>query len=467
MDATCDLKPDCRHLPKNSPVALIAKYGGPVPRYTSDPTAAQFTAEVTETDHRAWLAALDSRSPVSLYIHIPFCDRLCWYCGCHTGVVHRRGPIADYVQTLVGEIQITSEALPGNVRASGLHFGGGTPNMIAPDDLRTIVGALRQRFDFAAPFDFAVELDPRVLTDEWIDAAVELGLTRTSLGVQDLDPKVQRTVNRVQPYSQVEWAVKRLREVGVGSINLDLMYGLPHQSVSTVIETLDQILALAPERIALFGYAHVPWMKAHQKLLPELQLPDAMERFDQQSAASERLKAVGYVRIGLDHFAKPGDELARASRNGRLRRNFQGYTADRACSLLGFGASSISSLPEGYVQNAARTPEWRKCIEEGRLASARGLVVTPEGKIRGAIIERLMCDMHVDMAHTCSAHSWPLPSFAPELLRLREMEADGLVTRRGTQIEVTNRGRPFVRAIAAIFDAQGNSVEPGRHAPSV
>ncbi len=467
MDATCDLKPDCRHLPKNRPVALIAKYGGPVPRYTSYPTAAQFTAAVTDVDHRTLLAALDPRSPVSLYVHIPFCDRLCWYCGCHTGVAHRRGPIVDYVQTLVREIQIASEALPDNARASGLHFGGGTPNVIAPDDLRAIVCALRRRFDFTDPFDFAVELDPRVLTNEWIDAAVELGLTRASLGVQDLNPRVQRTINRVQPYPQVEWAVMRLREAGVGSINLDLMYGLPHQSASTVLSTVDQILALSPERIALFGYAHVPWMKPNQKLLPELDLPNAIERFDQQSAAAERLESVGYIRIGLDHFARPGDDLAGAARKGQLRRNFQGYTADRASSLLGFGASSISSLPQGYLQNAARIPEWKKLVDEDRLATARGLILGPDDRVRGAIIERLMCDMQVDVARVCSAHGWPLPSFAAELSRLREMEADGLITRRGAHIAVTNLGRPFVRVVAAAFDPRSHSIEPGRHAASI
>ena len=225
-----------------------------------------------------------------------------------------------------------------------------TPNAIAPDDLRAIVGALGECFAFAARLDFAAELDPRVLTGEWVEAAVELGLNRASLGVQDLDPRVQSAINRIQPYAQVERAVRRLQRAGIGSINLDLMYGLPCQSVATILETIDQILALAPERIALFGYAHVPWMKAHQKLLPEGDLPDAVERFDQQQAAAERLESAGYARIGLDHFARPEDELAKAERSGRLRRNFQGYTADRASSLLGFGASSISALAQAMCR---------------------------------------------------------------------------------------------------------------------
>jgi oxygen-independent coproporphyrinogen-3 oxidase len=467
MQMTCTIKPKCRHLARLPQADLIARYGGPAPRYTSYPTAAQFTAEVGEIDHRAWLSRLDARDPLSLYVHIPFCHRLCWYCGCHTGVVHRRGPIADYVGALVREIEIVARILPQGAQAAALHFGGGTPNAIAPDDLRAIVGALGECFAFAARLDFAAELDPRVLTGEWVEGAVELGLNRASLGVQDLDPRVQSAINRIQPYAQVERAVRRLQRAGIGSINLDLMYGLPCQSVATILETIDQILALAPERIALFGYAHVPWMKAHQKLLPEGDLPDAVERFDQQQAAAERLESAGYARIGLDHFARPEDELAKAERSGRLRRNFQGYTADRASSLLGFGASSISALAQGYVQNAARTPEWRRAIAAGGLAIARGLVVKRDDRLRGAIIERLMCDMRVDVARLCAAHGRPPSSFAPELSRLDQMEADGLVERHGAHIEVTSRGRPFVRAIAAAFDAQSNALAGGRHTPSI
>ena len=467
IDNAVALDPDRRPSALTRTTALIAKYGGRVPRYTSYPTAAQFTPAVAEDDHRTWLAALDPRSAASLYLHIPFCDRLCWYCGCHTAVVHQRGPVADYVRTLVREIEIIGQALPENPRASALHFGGGTPNMIAPDDLRAIVGALRERFTFTIPFEFAVELDPRILTSEWVDAAADLGLSRASLGVQDLNAQVQRAINRLQPYAQIEWAVTRLRQAGIGSINLDLMYGLPHQSVATIVATLDQVLALSPERIALFGYAHVPWMKAHQRLLPEASLPDAVERFDQQIAAAERLGKAGYVRIGLDHFARQEDELAKAGRNGLLRRNFQGYTSDRAASLLGFGASSISAMPQGYAQNAARVPEWRQRVNAGRLATARGLVVGPDDRVRGEIIERLMCDMRVDVAGVCAAHHRSPSQFAAELLRLAEMEADGLVKRAGARIEVTGDGRPFVRTIAAVFDAQSRSNETGRHAPSI
>jgi oxygen-independent coproporphyrinogen-3 oxidase len=464
MDETCALKPDCPRLPTSPPTALIAKYGVRVPRYTSYPSAAQFTADITEADQRAWLGSLEADAAVSLYVHVPFCDRLCWYCGCHTGVVHRRSPIEDYVRTLRREIGLVRAALPARLAASALHFGGGTPNMLSPQDLRSIIGELRATFAFGNPFEMAAELDPRILTNEWIEAAAELGLSRASLGVQDLDADVQAAINRRQPFAQVEWAVQRLRAAGVGSINLDLMYGLPKQNVVSVLATIEEILTLAPERIALFGYAHVPWMKPHQKLLPEAELPDAGERYDQQDAAAERLAKAGYVRIGLDHFAKPGDDLAVALRRGALRRNFQGYTADRARTVLGLGASSISAFADGYAQNAARIPQWKEAVEAGRLATARGLAVGAHERLRGAIIERLMCDLEVDIARLCAAAGKPLSAFAPELFRLREMETDGLVRRQGARIEVTAAGRPFIRTIASVFDPHS---QPARHVAAV
>jgi oxygen-independent coproporphyrinogen-3 oxidase len=464
MDQTCDLKPECPRLPKRPPAALVAKYGVRVPRYTSYPSAAQFTADVVESDHRAWLGSLDSRALVSLYVHIPFCDRLCWYCGCHTSVVHRRSPVEDYVETLRREIRLVRAALPARLTATALHFGGGTPNMLSPEDLQGLVEELRATFEFDDTFELAAELDPRILTSEWIDNAAQLGLNRASLGVQDLDPDVQAAINRRQPFAQIDWAVQRLRRAGAASINLDLMYGLPKQTTASVLATLEQILVLAPERIALFGYAHVPWMKPHQKLLPEAELPDADARYDQQNAAAERLEKAGYVRIGLDHFAKPNDDLAVALRRGALRRNFQGYTSDRAGTLLGFGASSISAFPQGYVQNAARVPQWKESIETGRLATARGLAVGPHERLRGAIIERLMCDFEVDIARLCAAAGKPLSTFAPELFRLREMESDGLLRRRGARIEVTAAGRPFIRTIASTFDPHS---QPSRHVAAV
>lgn len=434
-------------------LALIGKYDARVPRYTSYPTAVQFGPGVTETDHRAWLGALPHGRPVSLYVHVPFCRTLCWYCGCHTAAVNRRGPLADYLETLVREVGLVGEALPGRLRAGGLHLGGGTPNLLTPDDLARLIAALGEAFVLGDDLEFAAEIDPRVLTPEWVDAAAALGLDRASLGVQDLDPAVQAAINRHQPYALVEAAAMRLRSAGIGSLNFDLIYGLPRQTVAGLRATIDQVLRLEPDRVALFGYAHVPWMKPHQKLIAEADLPDAVERFAQQGAAAEELERAGYVRIGLDHFARPGDTLATALQAGRVRRNFQGYTSEAPEHVIGFGPSAISSLAQGFAQNAAAVPAWRERIRAGRLATVRGVEIDEEDRFRGDIIARIMCGLAVDLAETCLDHGRPLGALADEIEALDAMAADGLVAWTGeARLAVTGRGRPFVRAVCAVFD---------------
>lgn len=468
VPTTCDLKRDCPRFPPDRVERLVAKYGERrVPRYTSYPTAAQFQPGLADAQHRDWLAGLDPARPVSLYVHVPFCDRLCWYCGCHTTVVHQRGPIADYVETLLAEIELLAAALPCRLPVGGLHFGGGTPNALAPQDLGAIVGALRSRFDIRPDAEIAAELDPRVLTPAFIQTAARLGFNRASLGVQELDPQVQAAINRLQPLSVVSWAVEALRSAGIGAINLDVMYGLPHQSAEGLARTLDAVLALAPDRLALFGYAHVPWMKPQQKLMPETALPDARERHRQQVAAAERLERSAYVRIGLDHYARKGDSLAAAAASGSMRRTFQGYTADEACTILGLGASSISTLPRGFVQNAARVPDWRERVSRGQLPATRGIALSAEDRVRAALIERLLCDLRVDVADIAAAHGAAASDFAPELFRLREFEADGLVKREGTRITITRLGRPFARVVAAVFDTRSDMSDTARHARAI
>ncbi len=377
---------------------LIAKYDGRAPRYTSYPTAVQFTPQVTADTYRGWLAELPASDPVSLYLHIPFCARLCWYCGCNTRAVNSHQPIGDYVQLMLSELAMLQGALPGRLKADAIHLGGGTPNMLTPDELTAILGGLRDVFELNPAAEIAAELDPAVLTRDWVRAAAFLGLNRASLGVQNLDKQVQQAVNRRETFDEIAARVGWLREAGVRSINLDLMYGLPHQNVENTLTTLDAVLGLRPERLALFGYAHVPWMKAHQQLIHEAALPGPAERLDQSEAAAERLLSDGYVRIGLDHFAVPEDELAVAAQEGRLHRNFQGYTADAALTLLGLGASAIGSLPQGYVQNVSQELGWRAAVSAHDLPIARGVPVTREDRFRGDIIERLMCDLQVDLA---------------------------------------------------------------------
>lgn len=432
---------------------LIAKYDGAAPRYTSYPTAVQFTPAVDAATYRRWLSELPVAEPVSLYLHIPFCARLCWYCGCNTRAVNRPEPLGEYVQLLLREAEMLREALPGRLAARAIHLGGGTPNMLSAQELGSIFGALRGMFDTTADLEVAAELDPAVLTRDWVNAAASHGLNRASLGVQNLAPEVQQAVNRAERFEEIERCVSWLREAGVGSINLDLMYGLPHQTTANTLATVDQILTLRPERIALFGYAHVPWMKAHQQLIDEGALPGPAERLDQSEAAAERLQAEGYLRIGLDHFAAPDDELAIAHAERRLHRNFQGYTTDAASTLLGLGASAIGRTPAGYVQNQAQELAWRKALQAGDLPVARGVALTDEDRLNAEVIERLMCDLEVDLEQVSVRHGRSVRDLAAGKERLAPFVADGLVRVEGQRVTITEAGRLLVRSICTAFDA--------------
>lgn len=434
------------------PAQLIAKYDGRAPRYTSYPTAVQFSDAVDARTYRSWLWNLPLDQAVSLYLHIPFCSRLCWYCGCNTRGVTRHQPIADYVTLLVREIGMLREALPARMLASAVHFGGGTPNMLEPAELLAIFKALDDTFERAPEAEIAAELDPAVLTREWVAAATALGLNRASLGVQNLDPRVQQAVNRPETLDEIARCLGWLRDAGVASINLDLMYGLPHQTVENTLTTLEGVLALRPERLALFGYAHVPWMKTHQKLIHEAALPGPAERLAQSEAAAEYLAGRGYVAIGLDHFALPTDPLAVAAQDGRLHRNFQGYTTDGAATLLGLGASAIGALPQGFVQNASQEMDWRAAVGRGELPIARGVSVTEEDRFRGEIIERLMCDLRVDLKTICARHARPFGELWPERQRLVDFALDGLIILENGVITITPAGQPLVRSVCAVFD---------------
>ncbi|MDO1558597.1 oxygen-independent coproporphyrinogen III oxidase [Brevundimonas sp. 2R-24] len=442
--------------------ALVRRYDVNAPRYTSYPTAAQFSAAVGPAEWSAWLARTRGDQPVSLYVHLPFCKRLCWYCGCNTRAVNRREVISSYLDLLLAEADLVVDAAGGPLRVETLHLGGGTPNMLTPNELDGLIAGLRQRFDMTSLTEFAAELDPEVLTPEWIAAAGELGLTRASLGVQDLSPDVQAAVNRPESFESIAAAAKALRQAGVTSLNLDVMYGLPLQGVDQVLATLTQVATLRPERIALFGYAHVPWMKPHQKLIKDAHLPGPRARFAQSRAAEAFLIEAGYEAIGLDHFALPHDGMAIAHHSGRLRRNFQGYTTDLAETLVGLGASSISRTPDGYAQNATLERDWRAAIQSRRLATARGVALSDEDALLADIIERLMCEFAVDLGAVYAKHGRPYPANA-SAPNLSEFESDGLVTRRGDLVTVTDRGRPFVRAVCAAFDPKLET-SPGRHA---
>lgn len=431
---------------------LVAKYDGRAPRYTSYPTALQFSPDVDEAAYRGWLAALPADEAVSLYLHIPFCARLCWYCGCNTRAVNRPEPIAEYVELLRREMALLGEALPGRLPVRTIHFGGGSPNMLSVAGLEQLFAGLGEVFDLAPDCEVAAELDPTTLSQAWVEAAAGHGLNRASLGVQNLDPAVQAAINREESFDQIARGVGWLRDAGVRSINLDLMYGLPHQTTANTLDTVDAVLSLRPERIALFGYAHVPWMKAHQQLIDEGALPWPGARLDQAEAAAARLAEAGYVRIGLDHFARADDSMAVALEDGALRRNFQGYTTDAASTLLGLGASAIGHLPQGFIQNTAAEVAWRAAVAAGRLPVARGVAVSAEDRFRGEIIERLMCDLAVDLDAVCARHGRDASELADAITRLTPFIGDGLARLDGRRLEVVGHGRLVVRSICAAFD---------------
>lgn len=421
------------------------------PRYTSYPTAVQFGRQVDAATYAAWLAELPAPAPVSLYLHVPFCAELCLYCGCNTAVVRRYGPVEAYVELLKREIAAVS-AIAGGRTIAHLHWGGGTPTMLSLPDFGKLMDLLRRKFSFAADAEIAIEIDPRRVTQAHAAALAEQGITRASLGVQDFDERVQRAVGRVQTFEQTKRVVEWLREAGAAGINLDLMYGLPYQTVATLTKTIARAVELDADRIALFGYAHVPWMKRHQRLIPEAALPGTELRFAQSRAAAELLTGAGYVPIGLDHFAKRDDLLARRQREGRLHRNFQGYTTDDSEIVIGFGVSAIGSLPQGYVQNSASGVAYRAAIGAGMLATSRGVALTAEDRLRRDVISGLMCDLRVDLAEICATHGIAIGHFATEFARLDEFAAEGLVERAGAHVRLPEHARPFVRVICAAFD---------------
>ena len=437
-----------------------------VPRYTSYPTAPHFKPEFPERTVRDWLGRLSPCDPVSLYLHVPFCRQMCWYCGCNMKLAAKYAPVASYVETLATEVAQTSAALPARMAVSHLHWGGGTPTALEPADLARIMGDVDRRFDVAEGAELAIESDPRTLTAEMAETIGALGFTRASFGVQEFDPRVQVAINRVQPPEMVAEAVGRLRRAGVRDMNFDLIYGLPHQTVETLVRTVRLAADMGPGRIALFGYAHVPWMAKNQRMIPEEALPGGPERAAQAEAAAEELQALGYVAIGLDHFALPEDSMAVAAREGRLRRNFQGYTTDRAETLLPFGATSIGKCPSGYWQNIAETGAWSRAVMEGRLPVAKGVGFEGDDRLRGWAIERLMCDGFVDLAEGARRFGAPADWAAEPLSRLAELAADGLVEIRADRVTLVPRARALARVAAAAFDAYLGRSE-ARHSVAV
>jgi oxygen-independent coproporphyrinogen-3 oxidase len=446
---------------------ILARYADrPLPRYTSYPTAPHFGAEVNADVYRAWLGALSPDTETSLYLHVPFCRSMCWYCGCHTTITARDEPIARYLAALHQEIRLVADAIPGKLSARHVHFGGGTPTLMQPDQFIALMDVLRDCFLIESGSEVAIEIDPRTLEPEMIEALAAGGVTRASLGVQSFDPVVQKAINRIQSREQTAAATEGLRAAGIRAVNFDLIYGLPHQSIASCLETVKQAVALAPDRFAVFGYAHVPDFKRHQRKIEETALPGGSERHAQAEAIADALVAAGYVRVGLDHFARPGDSLAQALSSGTLHRNFQGYTTDACDSLLGFGASSIGRLPQGYVQNAVLIGDYQRRIADGALAASKGRACAPEDRLRAAVIERIMCDYRVDLGEVCARFGADPDALADKASGLDGLIADGIARRERNVIMLDDRARPLVRVLAAAFDEYLGRA-PARHSRAV
>jgi oxygen-independent coproporphyrinogen-3 oxidase len=427
-----------------------------VPRYTSYPTAAEFSPDIGPAAHAASLreAASAGEAPLSLYVHLPFCRSICHFCGCHALAARTPERIARYLGALRREMALVSEALGGRRLVAELHFGGGSPSLLPIDDFVGVMRDLRSWFPFDDDVAISLEADPRTVDREKLVGYRQQGVGRLSFGFQDLDWDVQRAIGRHQSEETSRGAYALAREIGFEGINIDLCYGLPAQTEATFARTIDQVIALRPDRIALFGYAHVPWHKPKQKLIVASTLPDVDTRLRLVAHAHATLTRAGYLPIGFDHFALPGDPLAVAARAGRLHRNFQGYTTTRTDALVGLGLSAISDLPGGYAQNARALGDYQDALDEGRLPTERGAVRTPDDRLRGDLIRRLMCSFRIDRAEVERAYGIDFAAaFAPELQALAGLETQGLVTVSDAAIELTARGRLFVRNVAVVFDA--------------
>jgi oxygen-independent coproporphyrinogen-3 oxidase len=415
----------------------------PVPRYTSFPTAAEFTDDVDAHDMEAALAAVGHDTPISLYLHIPYCREICWYCGCNTGAANRGARLDAYLQRLGEEIDLVAAHLGGRGRVARIAWGGGSPNALAPDAFDRLNDRLLDAFDGVGAVG-SIEVDPRGFDRAWAASIARNHIGRVSLGVQTFAPHIQAAIGRIQPEADIADTVHLLRAAGVDSINFDLMYGLPGQSTADLIDSLNRAIAMSPDRLAVFGYAHVPHLLPRQRRIDASALPSPRDRFVQAGIAHDLLSAAGYQPIGFDHFARPGDAIAIAAREGRLRRNFQGFTEDSSDSLIGLGASAISAFPDRLLQNEKNTGRYHLKVGNGRFAAARGVRRSPLDARIGNAIEQLLCNGHADLSGIPTT-----PATEATLERFRTL---GLLDRDGNTLSLAPDGLPYARSIAATLD---------------
>jgi oxygen-independent coproporphyrinogen III oxidase len=445
------------------PDELLRKYNRPGPRYTSYPPAPSWTDDFGRADlEAAFSGAETAGSDVSIYVHIPFCESLCLFCACNVVIQKDHSAAVDYLETLRREIAALSRFVSRKRHVVQLHWGGGTPTYLAPRQMEELFAALSAAFDFAPDAEMGVEIDPRVTTPQHLETLRKLGFNRLSMGIQDFHAKVQQTIHRVQPYEMTREAIATARSLGFTSINVDLIYGLPRQTAERFGETVERIIGLDPDRIALFSYAHVPWLKKQQGSFASL-LPPDHEKFGIFREALTRFLGAGYVYIGMDHFARPEDELAHAQRNRTLHRNFQGYSTKAGADLYGLGVSAISRIGLSYAQNFRDVPRYRQSVESAGLATMRGYRLTDEDRIRGAVISRLLCHAVVKKEEINREFGIEFDRyFAGELESLHELERDALVRISSEEIAITPRGRIFMRNVAMTFDSYLRQTEGDR-----
>ncbi len=434
-----------------SQLAKLGLFDAKVPRYTSYPTAPHFSNDVGSARFAEWIGKIEPGRPVSLYVHVPFCRRLCWFCACRTQGTQSDAPVQAYLRTLLDELDLIAAALPEGVTLSRLHWGGGTPTLLAPDMMTKLATRIQEITPFAEGAEFSVEIDPNEIDEARLDALAAAGMNRASIGIQDFDEQIQNTIGRIQSYDVTRDAIEMIRARGIQSLNADILYGLPHQTRERMTESVQKLLSLNPDRVALYGYAHVPWMARRQALIPSDHLPTPEERLGLYETARRLFLWDGFEEIGIDHFAAPSDGLAIALKEGRLRRNFQGYTDDSSDVLIGVGASAISRFPQGYAQNAPGTSAHTTAIHDGAFSTARGHAFKDEDIVRARMIEALMCDFRISRPEILNDHdvteTWLDSLFAnvaEQFPNMVDVGENGLF--------IPAKARALTRMIARAFD---------------
>lgn len=435
----------------SEPTPAVLSSNKQLPRYTSYPTAPHFS-ELSPDEYNSWLKNISPEESISLYLHVPYCKKLCWFCGCHTKITEKYEPVSHYTSLLMKEMGLLSKHIGRKQRVSHVHWGGGSPSYMKPMDFSASMAELHKQFDIPSDASMAIEIDPRNVSEANVAAYALSGINRVSIGVQDFDAEVQKAINRIQPYHVVMDLVAQCRNYGINDINFDLIYGLPKQTEESLQRTMELTVTLKPNRISLFGYAHVPWKKKNIRLIDVESLPNEKQRIKLFNIARKILLDAGYISIGLDHFALKDDSMSKALANNTLHRNFQGYTTDGATTLLGLGASAIGNLREGYAQNTLSIEAYDAAINSGNLPIARGFILSEDDRLRRCIIENLMCYLEVDVEPIARAHGKSVSELSPSLAALEYMQHDGLITLKGTSVRVNPELPQAVRLACAAFD---------------